>query len=170
MTSSPPEITRQQYRQYRQEAAAAEAALPRLSPATVRHIRETWEASHAAAGNFAADLYANLFAIAPGAASLFSGNLERQQQRLTWTLAESLALLENPQELVLLLKASGVRHVQYGIDFEHFALLGAALDTTFRQRLGKTFSAPRRKAWKTLFAHLSAIMCGAMCATLMARA
>lgn len=170
MTSSAPEITRQQYRQYRKDAAAAEAALALLSPATIRHIRDTWDASHAAPGNFAADLYANLFAIAPGAASLFSGSLERQQQRLTRTLAESLALLEKPEELVLLLKASGVRHVQYGTGVEHFPLLGSALDTTFRQRLGKGFSAQRRKAWKTLFAHLSAIMCGAMCATLTARA
>lgn len=170
MSSSTSEITRQRHRQYRQDAAAAEAALARLSPATIRHIREAWDAAHAASGNFAADLYANLFALAPAAAGLFTGSLERQQQRLTRTLAESLALLEKPQELVLLLRASGVRHVQYGTGFEHFALLGAALDTTFRQRLGKGFSPARRKAWKTLFAHMSAIMCGAMGNTLMAQA
>lgn len=164
------EIGRQQRRHYRANAAAAETALTDLSPATVRHIREAWEESQAAAGSFAADLYANLFALAPRVAALFPGDLAQQRRRLTQTLTDSLVLLDRPQELLLLLRASGVRHLHYHTDFQHFPLLGAALDTTFRQSLGERFSVERREAWQLFYSSMAAVMCGAMAAALSEKA
>jgi hemoglobin-like flavoprotein len=164
MTGIYSSIDPQQLREYRAGGAAAESAISNLSPTTVRHVREVWAESEAADGSFAAELYTNLFAIAPGAASLFTGDLSRQQQRLSRTLADSLAFLDNPRELLLLLKASGTRHLHYQTGFEHFALLAQALDKTFRQRLGQRYTPTRRKAWKLLFSQMSAVMSGAMAA------
>ena len=121
--------------------------LTTLKPQTVHHVRTAWEESRSAPGDFAADLYANLFAIAPTMASLFPGDLTQQRQRLTRTLTEGLALLDKPQELLLLLRASGVRHVHYHTEFEHFPLLGTALDSTLQRRLGENFTGDRRDAW-----------------------
>lgn len=170
MASTSYQIGKDRYRQYRADAAASETVLTTLSPVAVRHIREAWEESQAASGSFAADLYDNLFALAPSVAGLFPGDLTQQRQRLTRTLTESLVLLDEPQELLLLLRASGVRHLHYHTSFEHFPMLGTALETTFRQRLGKRYSADRREAWQLFYSSMAAVMCGAMAAALLEKA
>jgi hemoglobin-like flavoprotein len=162
--------SKRKHRQYIAQAEAAEQALLALEPDAMRHIRDAWESSLAAPGDFAADLYANLFTLAPPAATLFPGDLTAQRQRLTRMLSEGLALLETPQELLLLLKASGVRHVHYQAAYEHFPLLGEALDQTLQQRLGETFSLAQRDAWQHFFTTMAAIMCGSMATALLERA
>ena len=163
-------MTRRLHRQYVAQASAAEHTLTALAPKTVHDIRIAWEESCAAPGDFAADLYRNLFAIAPTAANLFPGDLTQQRQRLTRTLTESLALLDKPQELLLLLRASGVRHVHYRTDFEHFPQLGMALDLTFQQRLEGRFDRQRRDAWRLFYSSMAAVMCAAMAAVLLEQA
>lgn len=162
-------ISRRQTRQYVALAAAAEQVLTTLSAETTHLVRSCWNESNAAPGEFAAELYAHLFALAPEAARLFPGDLTHQRQRLTRTLSESLALLDTPQELLLLLKASGVRHVHYHTEFGHFPLLGSALGIAFEQRLGERFTRERREAWHLYYTSMAAVMCGAMAATLMER-
>lgn len=170
MSIPSPTALKRQHRQHIAAVAAAEHTLLALAPETRQHIRAAWENSLQAPGDFAADLYANLFALAPDAASLFPGDLTAQRQRLTRTLSESLALLEKPEELLLLLKASGVRHVHYQSTYAHFPLLGAALDTTLQQRLGERFTSEQRRAWQVFYAAMATIMSGAMAAALLERA
>jgi hemoglobin-like flavoprotein len=169
MTTSSP-ITKRQHRQYIAQAETAEQTLLALTPPVMQLIRTAWENSLAAPGDFAADLYANLFALAPAAAALFPGDLTEQRQRLTRTLSDALVLLERPQELLLLLKASGVRHVHYQSAYAHFPILGSALDNTLQQRLGERLLPEQREAWQVLYATMAAIMCGAMASALLERA
>jgi hemoglobin-like flavoprotein len=170
MSTLSPAAAKRLHRQYIAAAASAEQTLLALTPELMQHIRSAWENSLQAPGDFAADLYANLFAIAPAAAELFPGDLTAQRQRLTRTLSQSLELLEQPAELLLLLKASGVRHLHYQTIYTHFPLLGTALDTTLQQRLGAHFTSAQREAWQVLFATMAAIMCGAMATALLERA
>ena len=170
MAGVPSELSRRQQRQYITEGAAAEDALSSLPPEVVREIRTAWTESAAAPGDFAADLYAHLFALEPSAAMLFPGDISQQRQRLTRTLTEGLALLERPKELILLLKASGVRHLHYHTNFRHFPMLGAALDRTFSDRLGDGFTADRQQAWRSFYSHMAAVMCGSMATALLQRA
>lgn len=159
-----------QHRQHIARAKAAERRLAALSPEAVGLIRDAWELSRQAPGDFAAQLYENLFALAPAATSLFPGDLTQQRKRLTNTLSESLSLLNRPQELLLLLKASGVRHVHYGADYGHFPLLGRALDQAFRQRLGARFTPEHAQAWHLCYDSMADVLCGAMAAAVLERA
>ncbi|HSB98052.1 MAG TPA: globin domain-containing protein [Spongiibacteraceae bacterium] len=170
MSTQSPTITKRQHRQYIAQAEAAEQTLLALTPPVMQLIRTAWEESLAAPGDFAADLYANLFALAPAAAALFPGDLTEQRQRLTRTLSDALVLLETPQQLLLLLKASGVRHVHYQSAYAHFPILGAALDNTLQQRLNERLAPAQREAWQLLYATMAAIMCGAMASALLDRA
>jgi hemoglobin-like flavoprotein len=170
MSTLSPAALKRQHRQYIAAAAAAEQTLLALMPKSMQHIRDAWQASLEAQGDFAADLYTNLFAIAPAAAELFPGDLTAQRQRLTRTLSQALELLEQPAELLLLLKASGVRHLHYQTIYAHFPLLGSALDNTLQQRLGERFIPAQREAWQVLFATMAAVMCGAMATALLDRA
>lgn len=160
-------------RQLRQQVAAGQAAeqtLISLPPEVRQHIHSTWERAVAAPGAFAADLYANLFALAPAAANLFPGDMSAQQLRLTKTLTDAITLLTKPQELLLLLKASGVRHIHYQATFAHFPVLGTALDNTFQQRLGDTLTSDERIAWQQFYVVMATVMCGAMASATLERA
>lgn len=170
MSTSSPTALKRQHRQHIALAETAEQTLLELKPEAMRNIRNAWEASLVAPGDFAADLYTNLFALAPAAVALFPGDLTAQRQRLTRTLSEGIALLEQPQALVLLLKASGVRHIHYQTAYAHFPLLGEALDQTLQQRLGERFTESQRTAWQLFFSTMAAIMCGAMATALLERA
>jgi hemoglobin-like flavoprotein len=160
-------------RQLRQQIAAGQTAeqfLISLSAEVRQRIHATWERALAAPGAFAADLYANLFALAPAAANLFPGDMSAQQLRLTKTLTDAITLLSKPQELLLLLKASGVRHIHYQATFAHFPVLGTALDSTFQQRLGATFTADERTAWQEFYVAMATVMCAAMASATLERA
>lgn len=170
MPATNPTSKTRQHRERLARARAAERRLVGLAPESVDLICAAWELSLRARGDFATQLYAKLFELSPAAAQLFPGDLTHQRQRLTRTLSESVALLKRPQELVLLLKASGVRHLHYRVRYSHFPLLGQALHATFRHRLGKRYTPAHREAWDLMFDAMTDIMCGAMAATEVERA
>jgi hemoglobin-like flavoprotein len=149
-------------RQLLAKAADAEASLLALPPGVAAILRDSWRECGAAPGDFAEDLYANLFALAPAVAALFPADLGEQRGRLTHTLNECIALLDRPADLLQLLKASGVRHLHYRTEFAHFPLLGQAFTQTLRQRLGTRFAPAIESAWTLLYQTMTAIMAGAM--------
>lgn len=59
----------------------------------------------------------------------------------------TLALLENPAELVPVLEALGRRHVSYGTRNEHYATMTRAMLRTLRETLGDAFTPEAEEAW-----------------------
>lgn len=155
----------------RRAAAAAEGerTLRELTPGERSLVREAWEGCRAAPGDFAAELYGRLFELAPPVAQLFPGDMTQQRRRLTATLEEAVDLLEQPEQLILLLRASGVRHLFYRVDYDHFGLLAAATRATLVDRLGDRFDDAHAAAWDRFYAAMTAVMSGAMAAALAER-
>lgn len=139
----------------------AEQNLLQLDAQSRQRIRDSWQQALAAPGDFAADFYAALFRAAPGVASLFPGDLTEQRSRLTQTLRDAIELVDSPQELLLLLRATGVRHLHYRVEHAHFALVGQALLATVIAR-APDIDAASRKAWSQFYAAMSTIMRGGM--------
>lgn len=139
----------------------AEQTLLQLDAQSRERIRESWQQALSAPGDFAADFYAALFAAAPAVASLFPGDMTEQRSRLTQTLREAIELVDSPQELLLLLQATGVRHLHYRVEHSHFALVGQALLATVMAR-APAIDAAGRKAWSQFYAAMSTIMRGGM--------
>jgi hemoglobin-like flavoprotein len=158
------------HRRYLTKAEQAEVALISLSPEVVKGAREAWQLALAAAGDFATDLYAALFELSPTSANLFPGDLSEQRRRLTATLMQTMDLLEEPEDLVLLLKASGARHLHYGTQYEHFPVLGRALIQTLERRLGHSYTDEHRKAWESVYKNMADVMSGAIALAQLERA
>jgi hemoglobin-like flavoprotein len=170
MVASKSQSELRRHRRYLANAEQAEIALISLCPEVIERARDAWQHALAAPGDFAADLYAALFELSPTLANLFPGDLSEQRRRLTATLEQSMDLLEEPQELVLLLKASGARHLHYGAQYDHFPVLGRALTQTLERRLEHNFTDERRRAWESLYKSMAEVMSGAMALAQLERA
>jgi hemoglobin-like flavoprotein len=95
----------------------------------------------------AAVFYKRLFEVAPAVKPLFTSDPKQQQQKLTAALAQVVASLEQPEKLQDHLTRLGQRHVGYGAEPAHYAVVGDVLLWTFQQVLQSNFTAPVRAAW-----------------------
>lgn len=139
----------------------AEQSLLSMDDALRATLQASWRNVLAAPGEFAAQFYASLFERAPEVAAMFPGDMREQQQRLTQTMRDAIELVGAPQELLMLLRATGVRHLHYRVDPAHFALLGEALCDTIAAR-DPAFDAATGAAWRGFYAAMSVIMRGGM--------
>ncbi|MBT9505645.1 globin domain-containing protein [Rhodoferax sp.] len=128
-------------------------------------IKSAWEAAVSAPGDFAVDFYDNLFKAAPTVIDLFAGDMTEQQGRLTHTLGETVALVDKPEHLLLLLRASGVRHHHYEVKHAYFGIMRNILVDTIAVRTGEPFTPRHREAWEALFDNMATIMQHGMAST-----
>jgi hemoglobin-like flavoprotein len=140
------------------QLAAAEQWLINLQDDTAALIRSGWSAAIAASGDLAADFYQNLFAAAPAVIDLFSGDMTEQQARLVHTLEETVALVHQPEHLLLLLRASGVRHHHYQVKQAYFGVMRNILIDTLATRASLYFTAAHRAAWEGFFDNMATVM------------
>lgn len=128
------------------------------SPAVCRLIERSWQLALAGPGEFAADFYDRVFAADPDAVALFPGDMSEQRRLLTKTMGAAIELIGEPEELELLLRASGARHAHYGVVPRQFDVIGAALIATVADRAGSAFDGAHRAAWEAFYSAVSAIM------------
>jgi hemoglobin-like flavoprotein len=136
----------------------AEQWLMAIDADTAALITTGWNSAVQAPGDFAADFYKNLFAVAPAVIGLFSGDMTEQQGRLTHTLGETVELVGQPATLLLLLRASGVRHHHYEVKHAYFGAMRNVLIDTLAMRAGPMFGAAHRSAWEGLFDNMAVVM------------
>lgn len=140
------------------QLAAAEQWLMTIQGEIAALITSGWAAAITAPGDLAVDFYRKLFAAAPAVIELFSGDMTEQQGRLTHTLEETVALVHQPEQLLLLLRASGVRHHHYQVQQAYFGVMRNVLIDTLAERGGARFTAAHRSAWEGLFDHMATVM------------
>ena len=140
------------------QVQAAELWLLDIGQERAAMVKAGWQAAVDAPGDFAADFYRELFIVAPGVIGLFSGDMTEQQGRLTHTLAETVDLVDQPTSLLLLLRASGVRHHHYEVKQAYFGVMRDVLIGTMAKRAGAMFDAAHREAWEAMFDNMATIM------------
>ena len=140
------------------QLTVAENWLKNIDADTAGLIESAWIASIESSGDFAADFYKNLFAAAPAVVGLFAGDMTEQQGRLTHTLEETVALVHNPDHLLLLLRASGVRHHHYQVKYEYFGVMRDILINTIGSRACSVFTPEHKSAWEGFFDNMATVM------------
>jgi nitric oxide dioxygenase len=95
--------------------------------------------------------YERLFALAPEVKPLFSGDLDRQAEKLMSTLALAIGSLKNPAVFAPLAAGLHRRHVGYGVKDEHYDKVGEALLWALQHSLGDGFTGELRRAWASLY-------------------
>jgi methyl-accepting chemotaxis protein len=113
------------------------------------------------------EFYARLFEAAPAVRPLFAGtDLRRQKTMLLGTLVLLRKSLSNLDAIVPKLRELGARHVAYGAQPEHYAIVGQTLIGAMATIAGSDCSSEYELAWRRAFEVVAGVMLeGAVAAT-----
>jgi len=92
-------------------------------------------------------LYSRIFELAPQARVLFNEDIRPQVKRTMAAVKVAVDGLGRLDEVAPFLVRLGARHVRYGVQPEHFTVVGEALLWTLEQGLGDSFTPDLRNAW-----------------------
>lgn len=102
--------------------------------------------------------YARLFEIAPEVKPFFKGDMSEQGKKLMQTIGIVVNGLKAPQSVLPAARALAIKHVDYGVRPEHYAVVGAALLWTLQQGLADAFTDDVESAWTAAYTLLSDVM------------
>ena len=103
--------------------------------------------------------YTRLFAAAPAVKPLFAGtDLRRQKAMLLRTLVLLRQSLRDLDAIVPALRALGARHVGYGAQPEHYAVVGEVLIASMAEVAGDAWRDDHERAWGAAFAVVAGVM------------
>lgn len=102
--------------------------------------------------------YRNLFEQAPQTRVLFTNDMGDQGVRVMSQLSLVVSQIQALEDLRPMLNSLAVRHVRYGVEPEHYSLVGSALLKTLSEVLEERFTPETRAAWEKVYAELSSVM------------
>lgn len=130
-----------------------------MSPQQVVLVQESFKKVMPISEVAAQLFYGRLFEVAPEVKPLFKqADMAEQGRKLMQTLAFVTASLTQLETLLPVVQALGKRHVKYGVQDEHYALVGAALLWTLEQGLGDAFTPEVKEAWGVAYTLLAGVM------------
>lgn len=131
-----------------------------LNDEQVREVRRTFDLL-ADQGTAPVELfYERIFERAPQVRPMFHGDPKRQARKFMQSLRVIVSALHTPMQHVAVLQGLGERHEGYGVQPEHYALVGEVLIEVLAERLGPAFTAEARQAWARAFELMATIMIG----------
>lgn len=114
-------------------------------------LRSSFAAAASDSRGFAARFYARLFELAPAARALFPADLQSQQEKFAQTMATIIGFVDDPVTLVSGLRQLGARHVAYGTQPLHYAMVGEALLWTLEEASAGGLPEGASAAWQRLY-------------------
>jgi hemoglobin-like flavoprotein len=105
--------------------------------------------------------YERLFETAPYLSKLFHDDVERQARMFLQALNVIVSSLSSTERVARVLKRLGDKHHSYGVETDHYSVVGTALVETLREVLGDDFSDEANEAWTAAFRLISSIMISA---------
>ena len=100
--------------------------------------------------------YQRLFDTMPEATTMFKNTeIKEQGKKLMQMLTVAVAGLNRLEGVVAAVKALGARHIRYGVQDEHYQVVGEALLWTLEQGLGAAFTDDVKEAWALVYAILA---------------
>ena len=121
-------------------------------------VQESFEQVRPIADVAAAMFYDYLFLLDPELRRMFPADLSGQGKMLMSVLGSAVCGLNNPQALVPVLKQLGRRHVGYGVQDEHYDVVGAALILTLETGLADSFTEEVADAWRAAYDLIATVM------------
>jgi len=131
-----------------------------MSPDQVKMIQESFAKVAPISEQAAAIFYGRLFEVAPQVEPLFGGDMKEQGRKLMTTLAVVVNGLGNLEAVLPAARVLAKRHVDYGVEPAHYAVVGEALLWTLEKGLGPQWNAELAAAWAAAYGTLSDFMIG----------
>jgi hemoglobin-like flavoprotein len=129
-----------------------------MTPVEIRLVQQSFAQVAPIADQAATMFYDRLFTIAPTVKSLFHGDMAEQRRKLMATLAAVVGGLADIEAILPTASALARRHIDYGVQPEHYDCVGQALLWTLERGLGNAWTKEVADAWNTAYRTLSGFM------------
>jgi hemoglobin-like flavoprotein len=129
-----------------------------MNPADIQLVRNGFAAVSSDRQAFAAAIFERLFANDPGLRALFATDMEAHGAKLLAALGQVVKSLDRLEPILDHLRTLAHRHVAYGVEREHYDLLGDALLGALAERLDDGFEGKARAAWAAAYSLLAKAM------------
>lgn len=129
-----------------------------MTPEQVQLVQQTWSRlapDKAGAGML---FYDRLFAQHPELQPMFKGDRRTQALKLMNMIDVAVNALNDLGAVVPDIEVMGRRHLNYGVEPEHYAQVGAVLLWTLQQGLGEQYTPEVEGAWTTVYGVLADTM------------
>ena len=132
-----------------------------LSAEQVGLIRLTFDKFSQAGDAGPVRFYERLFTTAPQVRSLFPEDITAQARKLAQSLKVIVSSLGSKEHTIRVLKRLGSKHVGYGAQTGHYAVVGQELLGAMKDILGDDFTDEAAQAWGTAFKLIATVMISA---------
>lgn len=132
-----------------------------LNERQIEVIRTTFLAVFPLTDQAASHFYTRLFALAPETRALFPEDMAAQGRKLFMMLATIVDRLDRMETVMPAARELARRHVRYGAQDRHYAVVGQALMETLKHHTGPSFDDEAEDAWAAAYAMLSGVMISA---------
>ena len=133
-----------------------------MNPEQQQLIRASWKAVEPMSDEATVKLYERLFELDPNLRKLFGyADMERQRTMLAQTLGVVVRYVDRLDDILPEVEALGRRHASYGVEIEHYAIVGTALLWALEQTLGDAWTDETAFAWAAAYRRLSSVMIAA---------
>jgi NAD(P)H-flavin reductase/hemoglobin-like flavoprotein len=102
--------------------------------------------------------YARLFVANPELRSMFPVTMDTQRKHFAAALARTVWSMDDPQSLTEYLRQLAVDHRKFGVQENHYQVIGETLVATLRTFSGGLWTARAQAAWETAFDQIAAVM------------
>ncbi len=106
--------------------------------------------------------YNRLFEDHPEVRPIFPDAMEEQKKHLATALATIVQHLRQPDKLSAYLKELGLRHTRYGVQREHYPVVGQTLLAALAQVAGDAWNAELQQAWSDAYGAIQSIIYDAL--------
>jgi len=131
-----------------------------MTPDQVKLVQTSFAQVAPIADQAAMMFYDRLFEIAPGVRPLFKGDMAEQRRKLIAMLATVVNGLGDLNSILPAASALAKRHVGYGVEATHYAVVGNALMWTLERGLGPAWTKDLAAAWTATYSTLADFMIG----------
>ena len=102
--------------------------------------------------------YDRLFREHPEVRPLFPEVMNEQKKHLVAALAAVIQNLRNPEGLTQILSELGLRHVDYGVQREHYPIVGQTLLASLAEIAGEAWSDELEQEWSNAYEAIQSII------------
>lgn len=119
-----------------------------MSTLNIKTIRDSFELARPHVQGIVSRFYEILWRDFPASQAIFAQvDMEQQKNALIGSLSYIVNHLDGGESLVQYLRKMGARHVNYGVQDEHYGMVGEALLKTFAEAFGDAWTADLAEQW-----------------------
>ena len=122
----------------------------KISQIQIRLVRRCFSLASTNTAQIAALFYDRLFELDPTIRRLFENtDMNEQRKKVMHMLAFIINTLDDPATFQSTMQALGKRHLDYGVQKDHYDLFNTALLWALEKSLASKFTPAMREAWRT---------------------